>query len=221
MSIHFPIIAIDGTAASGKGTVARRLATHFGFAYLDTGLLYRAVGWAVLQAGQDPQNESEAEKAAYALNAETLEKWGSDPCLRQNEVSRAASLVAAQPKVRSALLKFQKNFCLSPPHGQKGAVLDGRDIGTVIAPEAPVKIYITANIEVRAERRFKELQKEAKNASYAAVLADMKERDARDAERSVAPAKPAADAVIVDTTSMTADEVFDKALSIAKGKLNS
>jgi cytidylate kinase len=205
------IIAIDGPSASGKGTIARKLAAHFGFAYLDTGLLYRAVGIAVMRSGGDPENAAEAERAALALDAAQLD----DPALRDDAVSIAASKVAVLPAVRAALLKFQKDFCFLPPEGKPGAVLDGRDIGTVIAPEAKVKIYIIASVEARAERRFKELQARGENVTYAAVLKDMQERDARDASRSAAPLKAAPDAVMLDTTRMTADEAFSEALSIA------
>lgn len=206
------IIAIDGLSASGKGTIARRLAAHFGFAHLDTGLLYRAVGMDVARAGGDPSDPVAAERAALALDAAKL----GDPALREDAAGVAASKVAAIPAVRAVLLKFQKDFCSHPPGGVPGAVLDGRDIGTVIAPEAPVKLYITASAEARAMRRFKELQGRGGNVTYAAVLHDMQERDARDASRSAAPAKAASDAIILDTTSMTAEEVFAEALRIVE-----
>lgn len=212
---HPIIIAIDGPSASGKGTVAKRLAAHFDFAHLDTGLLYRAVGLAVLRMGGDPADPALAEQAALALDPATLVGAADDPDLRLDTTSTAASKVASLPAVRSALLKFQKDFCATPPFGKKGAVLDGRDIGTVIAPSAPVKIYVTASTEARATRRFKELQGRGENVTYATVLKDMQERDARDASRSVAPAKPADDAVILDTTEMTADQAFTAAMTTA------
>lgn len=209
------IIAIDGPSASGKGTIARKLAAYFGFAHLDTGLLYRAVGLNVLRQGGDPANKDLALKAAQNLDPIHLMATADDPALREDTTSVAASLVAAFPEVRSYLLKFQKDFCSFPPGNPKGAVLDGRDIGTVIAPDAQVKIYVIASLEARAERRFKELQKRNENVNYAAVLQDMQERDARDASRSIAPAKPAADAVMLDTSGMNADEAFAEALKIA------
>ncbi len=211
-----PIIAIDGPSASGKGTIARKLAAHLGFAYLDTGLLYRAVGMAIIQAGGDPADPAAAEKAARALNAKSL---GSTSDLRGEKASAAASKAAAHPGVRAALLKFQQDFASTPPDSFKGTVLDGRDIGTVIVPLANVKIYVTASSEARAERRFKELQASGQHVTYAAVLADMKERDAHDAERSIAPAKPADDAIVLDTTGMTAEQAFTEAVKIAAAKL--
>ncbi|MGE3622918.1 MAG: (d)CMP kinase [Bdellovibrionales bacterium] len=214
-----PVIAIDGPSASGKGTIARKLAGHFRFSHLDTGLLYRAVGLAVLDASGDPADAEAAEQAALDLPAGGIERLLDNPALREDRVSGAASKVAAIPGVRAALLKFQQDFCAHPPHNRPGAVLDGRDIGTVIAPQAPVKIYVTASVEARAERRFKELQGRGENATYAAVLADMKERDARDVSRAIAPAKPAPDAVTLDTTNMTADEAFEAAVRIAEEKL--
>ena len=223
------VIAIDGPSASGKGTIARKLAAHFNLAHLDTGLLYRAVGVAVLRVGGDLADAGLAQQAAVALAA-GLTGQGSevnafsaidftqlldDEALRSDESGVAASKVAVVSAVRAALLKFQKDFCASPPQGKKGAVLDGRDIGTVIAPNAPVKIFVTASAEARADRRFKELQKRGQNATYAAVLVDMKERDARDAERPLAPTKPAPDAVMLDTTDLTAEQAFAEAVRIA------
>jgi len=202
------IIAIDGPSASGKGTIARKLAAHLGFAHLDTGLLYRAVGMVVVRSGGDPADPIAAEKAALALDVSAL----SDPALREDTAAVAASKVAAIPTVRAALLQFQQGFCAKPPDGKPGAVLDGRDIGTVIAPNAKIKIYVTASTEARAERRFKELQGRGEKTTYDAVLKDMQERDYRDTARTAAPLKPAEDAVRIDTTAMTPDEVFKKVL---------
>lgn len=202
------IIAVDGPAASGKGTLARRLAAHFDFAYLDTGLLYRAVGLAVL-ADLDTENlEQIAVKAAKALDPATLD----NPALRSEEASAAASKVAAIGAVRDALIAFQRGFATSPPGGKSGAVLDGRDIGTVICPDADIKIFVDADIEVRAERRVKELQSRGLTAIHARVLQDMKERDARDRSRRVAPLAPADDAIVINTTSYDADKAFSVVL---------
>ncbi|HUY68008.1 MAG TPA: (d)CMP kinase [Alphaproteobacteria bacterium] len=216
---HPPLIAIDGPAASGKGTIAKKLAKHFDFAHLDTGLLYRAVGVMVLMEDKDPADAKAAEEAAKSFSHKNLERLKSEPLLRTDKASQAASKVAAVPGVRAALLKFQRDFAGKPPNGKKGAVLDGRDIGTIIAPEAPVKLYITASLDARAERRFKELQARGEHVTYAAVLADMKERDGRDEKRATAPSKPAKDAVIIDTSNMTADETYAEALNIAEDRL--
>jgi cytidylate kinase len=178
-------VAIDGPAASGKGTISRAVAAHFGFAHLDTGLLYRAVGRRVL-AGEA------AEEAARSLRAEDLEAED----LRGADVAQAASKVAAIPDVRAALLDFQRVFAARAG----GAVLDGRDIGTVICPEAQVKLYVIASDEVRAQRRFAELVERGTKTSVEKVLADLRERDARDSARSTAPLKPAEDAVVLDTS---------------------
>jgi len=213
------IIAIDGLSASGKGTIARKLAAHFDFAYLDTGLLYRAVGLAVLRSKGDPSDAALAEKTALGFDPSNISGFVDDQALRSDEASAAASKVASVPGVRAALLNFQKDFCAKPPEGKKGAVLDGRDIGTIIAPKAKVKIFVTASPEARASRRFKELQARGQDATYTAVLADMKERDARDALRSIAPTKPAIDAVMLDTTDMNADEAFKEAVRIASTTL--
>ena len=210
------IIAIDGLAASGKGTIAKRLAQHFDFAYLDTGLLYRAVGMGVLQAGGDPADTAAALQAARGLDAARMLRLDEDAALRAHAASEAASKVAAIPAVRAALLDFQRNFCANPPLGKKGAVLDGRDIGTVIAPDAKVKIFVDAALPVRAARRGKELRGRGENVTDATVLADMQARDARDQNRGVAPTRPAADARRLDTSHLTADQSFAAALAIVR-----
>lgn len=211
------IVAIDGPAAAGKGTLARRLAKELGLAYLDTGLLYRAVGFAVLAEGADPEDPTAAVQAAKALKPEAL----SNPDLRTDTVANAASKVSAIPGVRSELLEFQRNFSKNPPKGSNGAVLDGRDIGTVVCPDAEAKLFVTASPEVRAERRLKELQDRGLEAIYARVLQDMKERDARDSARAVSPLEPAKDAFVLDTSDLDAEAVFARALDfIAKqGKI--
>ena len=204
------IIAIDGPAAAGKGTLARRLAQHLNLAYLDTGLIYRAVGKKVLIVGADPEDVAAAEAEARAMRPEDLQLEG----LRTDEVAQAASKVSTVPGVRAALLEFQRDFAAYPPDGKAGAVLDGRDIGTVVCPEAPHKLFITASMEVRAERRVKELQDRGLEAIYARVFEDMKERDARDSERAVSPLEPAKDAHTLDTSDFDADQVFQAALDL-------
>lgn len=205
------IIAVDGPAAAGKGTLARRLALALNLAYLDTGALYRAVGLSVLRAGGDPADEAAAVEAAENLDRGILD----DPELRGDAAAGAASKVAAIPAVRQVLLAFQRDLAANPPAGKRGAILDGRDIGTVVCPMADVKIFVTASAEVRAERRLKELQARGIEAIYADVLQDMKERDARDQARAVAPLVPAEDATILDTTDLDADDAFEQALAIA------
>jgi cytidylate kinase len=204
------IIAIDGPAAAGKGTLARRIAERLDLAYLDSGTLYRAVGWAVLQAGGDPADPETASAAAESLDPATI----GDPALRTDEAAGAASKVAAIPGVRAALLDFQRRFAAEPPDGRTGAVLDGRDIGTVVCPDADVKLFVTASVEERARRRVKELLERGERAIYGAVLQEMQDRDARDRDREVAPLKPAEDAIEIDTTDLDADAAFETALRI-------
>jgi cytidylate kinase len=203
------IIAIDGPAAAGKGTLARRLANHFSLAFLDTGSLYRAVAAKVLRRGGKPDDEAVAVAAARSLvPADT-----AAPNLRDEAVSEAASIVAAQKPVRATLLDFQRNFARNPPMSTQGAVLDGRDIGTVVCPEPDViKFFVHASLEARAERRFKELQARGDSVKYARVLQDMKDRDARDTSRGISALKKADDAYDLDTTGLNPDEVFQKAL---------
>ncbi len=209
------IIAIDGPAASGKGTLARRLARHFALAHLDTGGLYRAVALRTLNSGGDPADAAAAEAAAKAVRAEDLD----DPRLREERVAQAASVVAALPAVRHALLAFQRDFAYRPPGDAAGAVLDGRDIGTVICPDADAKLFVTAGLDARAERRFKELRESGNAAIYEAVLQDMKDRDARDSQRRAAPLVPADDAFVLDTTALDADAAFAAALAFIGRKL--
>jgi cytidylate kinase len=197
------IIAIDGPAAAGKGTLARRLAKHFGLPHLDTGLLYRAVARRMLDEGADPADGTAAEAAARALDPAETER--ND--LRTPEVDRAASLVAAEPRVRAALRAFQREFAAA-----RGAVMDGRDIGTVIFPDAPVKLFVTARPEARAARRFRELAGRGIPAEEEAVAAEIAERDAQDANRPVGPLRRAEDALLIDTTGLDPDQVFTAAL---------
>ena len=208
------IIAIDGPAAAGKGTLARNISAHLNLAYLDTGLLYRAVGKKVLDAGETPEYTTAAEAVARKLKADDLNTKG----LRLDAVAQAASKVSAIPGVRDALLDFQQSFANNPPAGYSGAILDGRDIGTVVCPSATVKLFITASTEVRAARRFKELRNTDTGAIYARVLDDMKERDERDSSRSVAPLTPAHDAKVLNTSDLSATQVFDQALEFIASK---
>ena len=209
------IIAIDGPAASGKGTLARRLAERFGLAVLDTGGLYRATALHALESGGDPGSHTVAEAAAKAVRPRDLD----DPRLREERVAETASVVAAIPEVRAALLAFQRDFAHHPPAGFKGTVLDGRDIGTVVCPDATVKLFVTATAEARALRRFKELQESGKIAIYQRVLQDIEHRDARDRERQAAPLRRADDAVELDTTALDADAAFAKAVAVVERKL--
>jgi cytidylate kinase len=200
------IIAIDGPAASGKGTLARRLATHYGLRHLDTGLTYRAVAAALIAAGASLDDEAAAVAAAGRLDLTALDRER----LSAHDVGEAASRVAVMPALRAALVRAQRAFAETPP----GAVLDGRDVGTVICPDAPVKLFVTASAEARATRRAHELTARGETADVAAILADLQRRDARDSGRAASPLRPADDAVILDTTAMTADEVFASACGI-------
>lgn len=208
------VIAIDGPAAAGKGTLARRVAAELGFDYLDTGLIYRAVGMNVDRAGFDPADPARAGEAARDLQPEDLQ---ADD-LRGDDAAQAASKVAAIPDVRAALLDFQRRFAACPPSG-KGAVLDGRDIGTVVCPDAGIKLYVTASAETRARRRLLELQGKGVATTLETVLDDMRQRDERDSQRAVAPLKPADDAHLLDTSDLDADAAFDAAIAFIRAKL--
>lgn len=203
------IIAVDGPAASGKGTIAARLARTYGLPFLDTGLLYRAVGLGVLDAGGSLDDGSAAEAVARALKAENLQDADR---LTSGDAGEAASRVAGYPGVRAALLAFQKTFAAQPG----GAVLDGRDIGTVIAPAAPAKLFVTATPEVRAMRRWRQLNRRGDAIAYEDMLADIVRRDARDAGRGAAPMVQAQDAVLLDTTDMDIETAFDAARRIVE-----
>tara|TARA_B100000614_G_scaffold177748_1_gene158679 strand:+ start:2923 stop:3570 length:648 start_codon:yes stop_codon:yes gene_type:complete len=204
------VIAIDGPAASGKGTLARKLAQHYGYAYLDTGSLYRAVGQAVLAAGQDANDDAAALAAAENLDISHID----EKTIRTREAGEAASVVAAKPAIRAAILDFQRNFAANPPGGEEGAVLDGRDIGTVVCPDARVKIFVTASPEIRAHRRWLELNNSGSKVNEAQILEDVRERDRRDAERVASPMKPAADAYLLDTSDLSIEAAFDAAVAI-------
>jgi cytidylate kinase len=204
------VVAIDGPAASGKGTLARRLAECFGLAHLDTGALYRATARLVLDENGDPADPAIAAMAARRVDPQRL----ADPRLRGDAVASAASVVAAIPEVRQALLGQQREFAEHPPAPARGAVLDGRDIGTVVCPFADVKLFITASTAARAARRVKELREQGAAAIYENVLQDLNERDARDSSRLAAPLMAAHDAHIIDTTTLDADVVFERVCAL-------
>ncbi len=209
------VIALDGPAASGKGTLARRMSAHYGLAHLDTGMLYRGVAWLILEAGGDPADDAAAHAAArgFSLNAVA----GAD--IRTGPVGAAASVVAAKPAVRAALLDFQRRFAERPPNAAAGAVLDGRDIGTVVCPGADVKFFVSASPEVRANRRWLELRRTRPGLEEVTVYKELLERDARDAERADAPMAAAGDAELLDTTHLSIDAAFAAARRVIDGAL--
>lgn len=217
MHIRGNVIAVDGPAGAGKGTLARRLALHFNYGHLDTGLLYRAVGLKLLRSGEALDDTAAAEASARALKPRDLDDEG----LRSDAAAVAASRVATVTAVRQALLQFQRDFAMQPPGGVAGAVLDGRDIGTVVCPWAPVKLFVTAPVEIRAARRVRELRQRGLQAIEDQVLRDMQDRDARDSARLDSPLQPAADAFVIDTGSLDADAVAEVAVAYiaATGRL--
>jgi len=202
------IIAIDGPAAAGKGTLAERLAARYGLRYLDTGLLYRLVGRTMAERNLDPGDAAAASEVATMIDVTRL----SDQSLRGHDAGELASRVAVHPHVRAALLQFQRDFAARPG----GAVLDGRDIGTAVVPHADVKIYVTATPEVRARRRTNELLAKGRTVAYATILAEIEERDERDAGRAAAPLARAADAHLLDTTDMDIETAFRAAVDIVE-----
>ena len=205
-----PVIAVDGPAASGKGTIARALAERFDLPHMDTGLLYRAVALNLWRWGGDAGNELEALRAAGELGFDQ-----SDPELRSETVSKFASAVSAYPSVRAALLQRQQEFARQA----SGAVLDGRDIGTVVAPDADVKLYVTASPEVRAQRRVRELLQRGMSAHYEDVLADIRARDDRDTHREVSPLRQAPGAILLDTSALDVEEAVAEAIRLVEGQL--
>jgi cytidylate kinase len=216
------VIAIDGTAGCGKGTLARKLARHYSFAHLDSGALYRLVALGVLDSGGDPSNPEEAVRSARNIDTAAI----SDPRLRSVDVGEAASVVAAIPEVRSAILQFQQDFAAHPPGGSPGAVIDGRDIGTVVCPNATVKLFVDALPAVRAQRRWLELQNRPKEGGEAVPPVDVSEveaeilaRDERDRSRKVAPLKPAADSILLDTSDLDIEATFAKALELVNPRI--
>jgi cytidylate kinase len=205
-----PVVAVDGPAASGKGTIARAIARELGLPHMDTGLLYRAVALTLWRWGGDPSSEFEALRACNEFGVDP-----EDPELRSEPVSKIASSISAYPSVRAALLERQQEFAGQPG----GAVLDGRDIGTVIAPAADVKLFVTASAEVRAERRLRELLERGMKAHYDDVLADIRSRDERDSNRDVAPLKQAPDAIVLDTSELDIDQAITQALRLVRERV--
>ena len=206
--VQTPVVAVDGPAAAGKGTLSRRLARELGFDHLDTGLLYRAVGKKLLDAGLDPANETAAWEAAKALRVSDLD----GPGLRGERVGRAASICSSVARVRQELLDYQRRFAMNPPGG-RGAVLDGRDIGTHVCPQAPLKVWMTASAEARAARRAAE---DPDGPSFEQALAAIRDRDEREANRAASPMRPAQDARVIDTTSIDSEQAFAVAMSWAR-----
>jgi cytidylate kinase len=209
------VIAVDGTAASGKGTLAKKLARHFNFPHLDSGALYRLTALAVLEKKGDPTNEADAVTGARAID---LSRAG-DPAIRSDVVGKSASHVAAIPAVRQALFDFQRDFLTNPPGHAEGAVMDGRDIGTVIAPDAAAKLFVDAAPAIRAHRRWTELKGLGIDRAEAEVLAEINARDAADRGRPISPLKQAADAFLLDTTDLDIDAAFAAALSLVEAKV--
>ncbi len=212
------IITIDGPAAAGKGTLAAALAKHYKLAYFDTGMVYRAVGLQMVLQKLDLTDESAAEKVAKQLTFTQMMELSRHPDFRSDVGGQAASKVSAFPKVRAALLKMQQDFSLNPVFADgtpaNGAVYDGRDTGTVVCPHADIKFFVTASMEVRAERRYKEFVAKGINTTYEKVLQDMTERDKRDSERATAPLKPAENAVMMDTSAMNSEQEIAAAIKI-------
>ena len=209
------VIAVDGTAASGKGTLAKRLAHFFGFAHMDSGALYRLTALSVLESGGDPTNEGDAVRGARSID---LARAG-DPAIRSDAVGRAASHVAAVPAVRNALLEFQRSFVSQPPGRSAGAVMDGRDIGTVICPSATAKLFVDAAPQVRAHRRWLELNSLGIFRDEKELQSEIEARDAADRGRAISPLRPAPDALLLDTTHLDIDAAFAAALALVKPKV--
>ena len=209
------VIAVDGTAASGKGTLAKRLADHFHFAHLDSGSLYRLVALSVIERNGDPAEESDAVAAARSIDA----NHRHDQRIRSAMIGHAASLVSVFPAVRAALLEFQREFASHPPDGRAGAVLDGRDIGTVICPNADAKLFIDARPEIRAHRRWLELKQRRESPNEAAILKEIRERDARDSNRAASPLRAAPDALLLDTSDLDIDAAVAAALALVQPRV--
>jgi len=205
------VIAVDGSAASGKGTLAKKLAAHFGFHHLDSGSLYRLTALGVIDAGGDPGDEADAVKAARAIDPSKA----GDVRIRSAEIGKAASLLSVFPPVRAALLDYQRSFARREP----GAVIDGRDIGTVVCPDAAAKLFVDATPEVRAHRRWLELRSYGRAPDETQILKEIRERDERDTNRAISPQKPAADAALLDTSQLGIDAAFAAALALVQPKI--
>ncbi len=216
------IITIDGPAAAGKGTLAKNLSQKYNYAYFDTGMVYRAVGLEMYLQGKDLSDQDSALKIAQNLTFEHMHELAQNPDFRSALGGKNASIVSAYPEVRAALLKMQQDFATAPVFADgtpaQGVIYDGRDTGTVVCPHADVKFFITASAEVRAERRYKEFLQKGMKADYEEVLAEVKARDERDANRATAPMKPAADAIIFDTSNLNINEVTEKACEVIDEK---
>jgi cytidylate kinase len=223
---QFLTIAVDGPAAGGKGTIARRLAAQFHLFYLDTGAIYRAVAKRILDTSNSPDDPEAAVSAAIYIRDHLSHDMLHDPALRNDVVADATSRSARFPAMREILLETQRLYANHPPHHPshekpyQGSVLDGRDIGTIVCPNADIKLYITAKVEIRAQRRFQELVQKGVNTTYDTVLHEMMDRDARDSGRESAPLKPAHDAIILDTSDLNADAAFEAATSVVRAKLS-
>lgn len=209
------IIAIDGPAGAGKGTIARGIALHYNLAHLETGLLYRALAFKIIKNKLDLNNINKLTELASTITLEDLKNKD----LRSEEIGNLASKIAALPEVRQTLLDFQRNFANIPPSGFNGAILDGRDIGTLVCPQANIKFYITAQLEVRAQRRLKELQDKGIKSIYTSVIQSMMDRDLRDESRQQAPLKVAKDAYVIDTSNLSPDDVLKQSITVIEQHL--
>lgn len=215
---HKTVIAVDGPAASGKGTLAKALATKLGFAYLDTGAVYRTVAMLTLNGGGDPSKIEDVRPALDIIKTHMTPAMLNDPGLRTAEVADAAAVVAQMPEVRAVVREYQNTFAKNPPGGEPGAVLDGRDIGTVVCPDADIKFYVTADAEERARRRFNEWKERDASVTFEAVLKEINDRDHHDMSRTISPLKAADDAHVLDTTHLNPAQSLDAALKIVAGK---
>jgi cytidylate kinase len=213
-----PVVAVDGVAASGKGTLAKALAAQLGYAYLDTGALYRMVALATLKRGGDPSNLDDIKPVLGMINMSLQASALTDPALREPDVADAAPKVAAIPEVRAVVRAYQDAFMQNPPDKAPGVVLDGRDIGTVVCPDAEVKFYVTVSLEESARRRYAELKDTHPDLTLEKVLEELRERDRLDSTRHVSPLRPAADAYILDTTHLTPQQTLDEAVEVVKKK---